>query len=81
MLIGNLITQQIKEYSNYSSKDGSYIVRDIMVKYDEPLKRKFNAFMDSIRNNEDAIVIGNNGLESLKLAVYATRQTTINNKE
>jgi len=81
LLICNLITQQITEYSNYSSQDSSYIVRDIMVKYDEPLKREFNAFTDSIRNNEDAVVTGNDGLESLKIAVYATRQTTIHNKE
>ncbi len=75
LLICNLITQLITEYSNYSSKDGSYIVRDIMVKYDEPLKREFNAFMDSIRNNEDALVTGRDGLESLKIAVYATEKS------
>ena len=44
LIKGNLITQQVQEFSRFSEEDQSYIVRDIYVRKREPLRNELEAF-------------------------------------
>lgn len=66
-IIGDLISQKLTEYGKYSV-DGSFIVKEIGMMYQEPLKQEIKAFISSIESNTEPPVTGRDGLEALKIA-------------
>ncbi len=48
----DLITQDLTEYSQYST-DNSYVTRNCFVKKDEPLKKELEAFVDYVLEKKD----------------------------
>jgi len=69
---GNLLTQHVQEFGRFSAEDQSYMVRDVYVKQEEPLRKELEAFANSIRNNLIPPITGLDGYEALKTAVHAT---------
>ncbi|QJB58326.1 Gfo/Idh/MocA family oxidoreductase [Pseudodesulfovibrio sp. zrk46] len=62
----NLITQEVKEYSAFSTYDKSYSVREWPLMFREPVKEELNQFLDALRNNTTPPITGEDGLEVLK---------------
>jgi predicted dehydrogenase len=71
LIRGNLITQQVREYSHFQSQEQSFVVRDLHIKHEEPLKLELAAFLNAIRNNSPMPINGQDGYESLRLAIRA----------
>jgi len=67
-IIGDFITQEVYEYSNYKL-DGSYLTKKIPIKKIEPLEEELKSFIESIELNTTPQVTGEDGLEALKVAV------------
>ena len=65
---GWFIEQKVTEYSRYK-EDGSYLVKELSVPYGEPLKLELDAFIDSLKNNEEPAVTACDGLEALEIAL------------
>ena len=60
--------QKVVEYMQYKKEDGSYIAKELAVPSAEPLKVELEAFIKSVRNNEEPPVTGYDGLAALKVA-------------
>ncbi len=67
-IVGDLISQKLTEYGKYSA-DGSFVVKEIGMMHQEPLKQEIRAFISSIKNNTEPPVTGGDGLEALKTAM------------
>lgn len=67
-IVGDLISQKLTEYGKYST-DGSFVVKEIGMMYQEPLKQEIRAFISSIENNTEPPVTGRDGVEALKIAL------------
>ena len=63
----NLITQEVREYSAFSTYDKSYSVREWPLMFREPVKEELNQFLGAIRNNTPVPITGEDGLEVLKV--------------
>ena len=59
---GNLITQQIKEYSGYSRPGPTYQVREWYPTYKEPIKEELTQFLSAVRGEQASPIPGEDGL-------------------
>lgn len=62
----NLITQEVKEYSAFSTYDKSYSVREWPLMFREPVKEELNQFLAALRDKTEVPITGEDGLEVLK---------------
>lgn len=62
----NLITQEVKEYSSFSSYDKSYSVREWPLVYREPVKEELKDFLGAVRAESQAPIRGEDGLAVLR---------------
>ncbi|BDQ38928.1 dehydrogenase [Pseudodesulfovibrio nedwellii] len=62
----NLITQEVKEYSAFSTYDKSYSVREWPLMFREPVKEELTQFLTALRNGTPVPITGEDGLEVLK---------------
>jgi len=63
----NLITQEVKEYSAFSTYDKSYSVREWPLMFREPVKEELTQFLAALRNGTPVPIAGEDGLEVLKI--------------
>ena len=63
----NLITQEVKEYSAFSTYDKSYSVREWPLMFREPVKEELTQFLNAIRTGGAVPITGEDGLEVLKV--------------
>jgi predicted dehydrogenase len=63
----NLITQDVKEYSAFSTYEKSYSVREWPLMFREPVKEELTQFLAAIRTGGDVPISGEDGLEVLKV--------------
>lgn len=63
---GNLITQQVKEYSQFETYDKSYSVREWPLIFREPVREELNAFLDALRSGSTPPITGEDGLYVLE---------------
>ncbi len=63
---GNLITQQVKEYSKFERYDASYNVREWPVMYREPVKEELSAYLSAVREGRSMPISGEDGLYVLE---------------
>ena len=62
----NLITQEVKEYSAFSTYDKSYSVREWPLMFREPVKEELTQFLAALRDGTPVPISGEDGLEVLK---------------
>ncbi|MDD4952916.1 MAG: Gfo/Idh/MocA family oxidoreductase [Desulfovibrionaceae bacterium] len=62
----NLITQEVKEYSKFSTYDKSYSVREWPLVYREPVREELTAFLAAVRTRSPAPITGEDGLVVLR---------------
>lgn len=62
----NLVTQEVKEYSAFSTYDKSYSVREWPLVYREPVRSELTAFLKAVREGTETPITGEDGLEVLK---------------
>ncbi|QGY40168.1 gfo/Idh/MocA family oxidoreductase [Pseudodesulfovibrio cashew] len=63
----NLITQEVKEYSAFSTYDKSYSVREWPLMFREPVKEELTQFLNALRNGTEVPIPGSDGLEVLNI--------------
>lgn len=69
---GRFIEQRVTEYSKYKDNN-SYIVKELKVPHKEPLKVELKAFLDSIKNNKEMPITGEDGLKVLDIALRCVK--------
>ncbi|OEU71469.1 MAG: oxidoreductase [Desulfovibrio sp. S3730MH75] len=62
----NLITQEVKEYSEFSTYDQSFSVREWPLVFREPVKEELIQFIGAIRTGGKVAISGEDGLEVLR---------------
>ncbi|MCM0756760.1 Gfo/Idh/MocA family oxidoreductase [Desulfovibrio aminophilus] len=62
----NLVTQEVKEFSQFSTYDKSYSVREWPLIYREPVKEELNQFLRAVREGTPVPISGDDGLVVLK---------------
>lgn len=62
----NLITQEVKEYSQFSTYDKSYSIREWPLIYREPVKEELTQFLRALRDKTPVPINGEDGLAVLK---------------
>ncbi|MES9997549.1 Gfo/Idh/MocA family oxidoreductase [Desulfovibrio aminophilus] len=62
----NLVTQEVKEYSQFSTYDKSYSVREWPLIYREPVKEELSQFLRAVREGTPVPISGDDGLVVLK---------------
>ncbi len=62
----NLISQEVREFSEFSTYDQSYSVREWPLVFREPVKEELIQFIDAVRNGTEVPITGEDGLEVLK---------------
>ncbi|MGE3149897.1 MAG: Gfo/Idh/MocA family oxidoreductase [Pseudorhodoplanes sp.] len=67
-VMGDLLTRQVTECFGFQA-DGSYSMRHLSVGHDEPLRAELTAFLTAIRSGEKPAVTGEEGVESLDIAI------------
>jgi predicted dehydrogenase len=67
-LIGDLLTRQVTECFGFQP-DGSYSMRHLSVGHSEPLRAELQAFVNAVRDNKRPPVTGEEGVESLDVAM------------
>ena len=68
LIKSSLIDQKVTEYSEYR-ENGSYLVREIEVPWDEPLKLELRSFIDAVQNNGPLLITGEDGLKAIEVAI------------
>ena len=63
---GNLITQQVKEYSKFETYQSSYNVREWPLIFKEPVREELNRFLDCVREGKPMPITGEDGLYVLE---------------
>ncbi len=58
----NLITQEVKEYSKFSTYDKSYSIREWPLIYKEPVKEELTTFLGALRSGGPLPITGDDGL-------------------
>ncbi|MFC1906262.1 Gfo/Idh/MocA family oxidoreductase [Chloroflexota bacterium] len=71
LIKGWFIEQRVLEYSTYE-EDGSYVVRELKIPYGEPLKLEIEAFIRSVRHNENPPITGYDGIKSIEVVSLCT---------
>jgi len=74
LIYGNLLTQQVLEYGSYTADYESYEVRHHYVPFAEPLKLELESFINTIRNNQQPKVTGEDGLRALEVALECLKK-------
>lgn len=64
--------QKVIEYMQNEKEDGSYITKELPVPFAEPLKLELEAFIKSVRNNQEPPITGDDGLAALRIAEKCT---------
>ncbi len=67
-VMGDLLTRQVTECFGFRP-DGSYSMRHLSVGHDEPLRSELSAFVAAIRGGTPPAVTGEEGVESLAIAM------------
>jgi len=67
-VMGDLLTRQVTECFGFQP-DGSYSMRHLSVGHDEPLRAELSAFVAAIRGGKAPAVTGEEGVESLGIAM------------
>ena len=67
-VIGDLLTRQVSECFGFQ-KDGSYSMRHLSVGHEEPLRAELTSFINAVRQGKSAAVTGEEGVESLAIAI------------
>jgi predicted dehydrogenase len=67
-VMGDLLTRQVTECFGFQT-DGSYSMRHLSVGHAEPLRAELFAFVDTIRLGKPPAVTGEEGVESLDIAI------------
>lgn len=62
----NLITQEVKEYSKFSTYDKSYSVREWPLVYREPVREELTQFLKAVREKTPVPISGEDGLVVLR---------------
>ncbi|SKA63715.1 Gfo/Idh/MocA family protein [Desulfobaculum bizertense] len=62
----DLVTQDVKEYSEFEGYDANYTVREWPVMYKEPVPLELKAFLNAIRTNTEPPITGRDGLTVLE---------------
>lgn len=75
LLVGNLMSQQVVEYSNYDGS-GSYVTKNLPVKYTEPLQEELSSFVQAVTANKKPRVSGSDGTEAIRIALLCQRLVT-----
>lgn len=65
----SLIGGNVSVFSRFSKDDSSYAVRELTVPRIEPLKQELRAFIESVRNNVQPPVSGEDALRALEVAI------------
>lgn len=63
---GDLITQQVKEYSKFETYQASYQVREWPMMFREPVKEELTAYMAALREGKPVPISGQDGLVVLE---------------
>ncbi len=66
-IAADLVTQDVKEYSQFSTYDKSYSVREWPMVYREPVKEELTQFLKAVREKTPVPISGEDGLEVLKV--------------
>ncbi len=69
----SLIDQKVTTYSKYKENE-SYLVRELSVPFGEPLKLELKAFTDSIKDDVQPPISGEDGLKALRTAISCINQ-------
>jgi UDP-N-acetylglucosamine 3-dehydrogenase len=72
-IMGDLLTRQVTECFGFQP-DGSYSMRHLSVGHDEPLRAELNAFVKAIREGKTPAVTGEQGVESLAIAMHCLEE-------
>ncbi len=70
-----LMEQRVVEYSHYGP-DGSYLVKELPVRQEEPLKLELQSFIQCITGDKPVPITGQDGLKALEVAYRALHQST-----
>jgi UDP-N-acetylglucosamine 3-dehydrogenase len=73
-VIGDLLTRQVTECFGFQP-DGSYSMRHLSVGHAEPLRSELLAFTESVRNDSETAVTGEEGVASLEIAIRCLNGT------
>ncbi|MGE4551598.1 MAG: Gfo/Idh/MocA family protein [Desulfovibrionaceae bacterium] len=63
----NLITQEVREYSSFSTYDKSYSVREWPLVWREPVKAELTDFLGALREGRPMPITGRDGLKVLEV--------------
>ncbi len=74
LIHGDLLTQQVVEYSHYKADDVSYKTKNLFVPLAEPLKLELESFVESIRKRRAPEVTGEDGLKALEVALQCLQK-------
>lgn len=74
-LVGNFITQEVTEYSNYAADHAGYVVCNLRVSLGEPLKYELTSFIDAVENDKTPEVTGEDGLKALEVALECLKKS------
>lgn len=66
-IAADLVTQDVKEYSQFSTYDKSYSVREWPMVYREPVKEELTQFLTAVRDKTPVPITGEDGLEVLRV--------------
>lgn len=75
LIYGNLLTQQVTEYSHYTADYESYKVKNLFVPFAEPLKLELESFVDAVRSGLAPKVTGEDGLKALEVALECLKRS------
>lgn len=75
LIYGNLLTQQVLEYSHYTADHESYKLRNLHVPFGEPLRLELKSFVDAVKNDRIPEVTGEDGLKSLEVALKCLKNS------
>ncbi len=65
-IAANLITQEVKEYSAFSTYDAAYSVREWPLMFREPVKSELTDFLTALREGKPMPITGEDGLRVLE---------------
>lgn len=75
LFVGNFITQEVTEYSRYTTDPAGYAVRQLNVSLGEPLRYELESFVDAVENKGKPKVTGEDGLKALEVALECLKKS------
>jgi len=66
-IVADLVTQEVREYSQFSTYDKSYSVREWPMVYREPVKEELTHFLRAVREKTPVPITGEDGLAVLEV--------------